>query len=301
MANEFRIKHGLIVTGSSYFSESMFAPNLPEETTPNYYITWRQSDGRFEVSEVSPTTVATTAGCWDYIGNGDPGTGEWSTDPTNTIGNTTNTIMIHVTDNGGNNQNTLLSSLGNGTLITLYVGAGLVTTFEIVGIPTAIYGGSPTAIIRYDFEVSYVSGDQYSITGTPEMCLEISAATPTNNSCLTFEADNDFDVSGTAGDSTFLIDNGSSVFASNTISNDIVALILNNTDTNGTATKNFFQQLSPGSFFTVNYKNNKYDLIFQNLGAGFGGQQVFVQPYSQQSSFTIPLGSTYEVCISPGL
>ena len=301
MANEFRIKHGLIVTGSSYFSESMFAPNLPEETAPNYYITWRQSDGRFEVSEVSPTTVATTVGCWDYIGNGDPGTGEWSTDPINTIGGSTNTIMINVTDNGGNNQNTLLSSIGNGSLITLYVGAGLVTTFEIVGTPQVIYGGSPIAIFRYDFVVSYVSGDQYSITGTPEMCLEVSATSPSNQNCLNFTADNNFNIDSVAGDSAFLIDNGSSVFASNTISNDIVALLLNSTDNNGKPTKNFFQQLTPGAFFTVNYKNNKYDLEFVSLGSGFGGSQVSVLPYSSQPSFTIPLGNSYDICISPGL
>ena len=292
MANEFRIKHGLIVTGSSYFSESMFAPNLPEETAPDYYITWRSSDGRFEVTEVSPTTVATTIACWDYNTGGDPAAGEWATDPLATVGSSTNSLIINVVDNNGSNQNNLLSGIGVGSLLTLYVGAGLVTTFEVTSIQP-IYGGS--GIAQYIFEVTYVSGDQYSVVGTPEMCLEIAAAAPTNNNCLNFTIENTFDVS-TPGDGTFFTNSGN---VTTTADVNVAALILNNVDNNGVNVKNWFSSLQKGDAFSVNQKNNVMSVYFDSLGATGTSIQINVIQYSTTIPFTIPLGSTFDVCITP--
>ena len=107
MANEFKVRNGLIVTGSEYVSESIFAPNLPEETNPAYYITWKQADGEFQISQLTPGNTANTIGCWDSTNSGDPASGQWRTD-TGTVGNTVTELLINVEDNGGNNQNNTL-------------------------------------------------------------------------------------------------------------------------------------------------------------------------------------------------
>ena len=294
MANEFRIKHGLIVTGSSYFSESMFAPNLPEETAPNYYITWRQSDGRFEVTEVSPTTVATTAGCWDFAE--DPGAGKWYSD-NEAIGNTTSTITINITDNSTNNQSTLLSSIGKGSIITLYIGS-YVTSFEVTGI-TVINAGSPAQPFRYDFAVNYVSGDQYSITGNPEMCLEVAASAPSNQNCLNFTMDGGFQV-GT-GEASFLLDTGTTQSVGTTINSDIASLILNNTANSSKNTLTFFQGINPGSFISIS--QGTYIAHFKYLGLGKSTTFVTVNVdfTPGQSGTTFTVGKTIDICISPGI
>jgi len=294
MANEFRIKHGLIVTGSSYFSESMFAPNLPEETSPNYYITWRSTDGRFEVTEVSPTTVATTAGCWDY--QNDPAAGEWSTGPSETVGNTTTTITIHITDNAANNQSTLLSSIGKGSLITLYVGS-YITTFEITGINVINTAGG--ALYRYEFNVTYISGNQYSITGAPEMCLEIAASAPTNQNCNNYTMDGGFNVS--TGEASFLLDTGTTQSVGTTINSDLSALILNKTANSNKNTLNFFQGLSKGDFISIS--QGTYIAHLQYLG--FGSSTTFVtinvEFTAGQSGTTFTAGTTIDICPSPGI
>ncbi len=185
MANEFRIQHGLIVTGSSYFSESMFAPNLPEETSPQYYITWRQSDGRFEVSLPTAGTQD-TLGCWDYT-SGDITTGKWKTD-NGGLGNTTTEIYIHKTDNASVDQSAFFKALGSGSIIIIYVG-GNSTTFSVLGV--SLNGNV------YTISVSYVSGNEFSITGTPEMCLgvgaSLSANTGTSINCLSYGMENNPD------------------------------------------------------------------------------------------------------------
>jgi len=110
MANEFKVRNGLIVTGSEYVSESIFAPNLPPETTPAYYVTWRQSDGRFEVSQLTPGNTANTIGCWDSITSGDPAGAEMclgiaAAAPTNqncvTYKGVTSKALIDSTTGGG--------------------------------------------------------------------------------------------------------------------------------------------------------------------------------------------------------
>ena len=137
MANEFKVRNGLIVTGSEYVSESIFAPNLPEETNPAYYITWKQADGEFQISQLSPSNTANTIGCWDSTG-GDPASGHWRTD-NGSVGNTTGQVVINVTYKGSNNQNNTLASLAIGSVITLYVGS-FKTSFEITGIKIVYKG-----------------------------------------------------------------------------------------------------------------------------------------------------------------
>jgi len=295
MANEFRIKHGLIVTGSSYFSESMFAPNLPEETSPNYYITWRSTDGRFEVTEVSPTTIATTAGCWDY--QNDPAAGEWATSPSETVGNTTTTITINVTDNAANNQSTLLSSIGKGSLITLYEGSSNITTFEITGINVINTAGG--ALYGYEFNVTYISGNQYSIIGALEMCLEIAASAPTNQNCNNYTMDGGFNVS--TGEASFLLDTGTTQTVGTTINSDLSALILNKTANSNKNTLNFFQGLSKGDFISIS--QGTYTAHLQYLG--FGSSTTFVtinvEFTAGQSGTTFTAGTTIDICPSPGI
>jgi hypothetical protein len=79
MASEFKVRNGLIITGSMNVSESIYAPNLAPETNPAYYITWRQSDGRFEVSPAGAAGNVNAIGCWDYAGYATPpSTGEFT-------------------------------------------------------------------------------------------------------------------------------------------------------------------------------------------------------------------------------
>ena len=80
MANEFKVRNGLIVTGSLNVSESIYAENLTTESNPAYYVTWRQSDGRFEVSPAGAAGNINAIGCWDYAGYSitSPSTGEFS-------------------------------------------------------------------------------------------------------------------------------------------------------------------------------------------------------------------------------
>ena len=293
MANEFRIKHGLIVTGSSYFSESMFAPNLPDETAPSYYITWRDTDGRFEVTEVSPTTLATTAGCWDY--QSDPGVGEWAATPDSTIGNTTTILTIHRTDNTSNDQNALLASIGKGSLLTLYI-SGNVTTFEVTGINIIMLSN---AIYRYEFNVTYTSGNQYSLVGSPEMCLGVAAAAPANQNCINYTMDNSFNV-GT-GEASFIIDNGSTQSIGTTINDDISTLVLNGTANSNQNTIAFFQGLTPGSFISISQGTYIAHLTFLQSGTSGNNVTVNVELTPGQTGTTFTAGTTINICPSPGI
>ena len=289
MANEFKVRNGLIVTGSEYVSESIFAPNLPEETNPAYYITWKQADGEFQISQLSPVNSANTIGCWDDAGGGDPTSGEWRTD-NGAVGNTTSQLLINVEDNGGNNQNNTLASLAIGSVVTLYVG-NLKTSFEITGIKiTYLTPGTP---LYYVFEISYLSGNQYSITGTPEMCLGIAAATPTNQNCVTYKAVANFNsIASTTGGGMFVANTGYTL----TVDSNVYYFQLNNSDLNGVSTPNFFNGVTPGQSITLASGTNTATFIFQYSSNSNAGTQVVGVKMTSNSNFTLTANQSFTIC-----
>ncbi len=296
MANEFRIKHGLIVTGSSYFSESMFAPNLPEETSPQYYITWRDSDGRFEVS-VPTAGNQDTIGCWDYA-TGDPTTGEWATDD-NTVSSTTDQIFIHKTDKSSVDQSTLLNSLGPGSVIILNV-SNFSTTFTVKGV------SFNTTLNTYILDVSYLSGNEYSVTGTPEMCLGIGASNSSNTgtsiNCLEYQMSN----SATAPGSTSGLGVFDRVVSSThwqtplgTVNGNVEGLLLNKIDLNGAQgfsfLNNFYGEIEIGyGQYATKFKCNPPGPYNSSNSVIF----VPVIYVTGDTGYTITTGDSFTICKS---
>jgi len=294
MANEFRIKHGLIITGSSYFSESMFAPNLPEETSPQYYITWRQSDGRFEVSLPTAGTQD-TLGCWDYT-TGDVTTGKWKTN-NGSVGSSTTEIYIHETDNNSVNQSAFLKSLGPGSVIILYSG-GLSTIFTINGV------SSNNSV--FTLSVTYTSGNEYSITGTPEMCLGVGASitrnTGTSINCLEYGMELNPD--------NVFISSGYGVFdrvvggvhwqsPQGTVDSNVEGLFLNPQDLNGAQAAAFFNNF----YGEIEIGYQQYATKFKCNPPGpynFQNPVIFVPVtfISGDSNYTIATGDSFTICKS---
>lgn len=294
MANEFKVRNGLIVTGSEYVSESIFAPNLPSEANPAYYVTWRQSDGRFEVSTISPGASSNTIGCWDWRSSGDPTSGEFTTD-NGAIGSTTTAIYIHPIDNNGNDQTNTLNSLAIGSVITLYVGS-FATTFEITGVSSIYTGG----VFQYFvFTVNYISGDEYTPIGTPEMCLGIAAAASQPDNCIELQITSTLsNVFSTTGQSVFLrtVAGVSYTTPFGSIDQNFDAFQMNDEDLNGNITKNFFNGLSIGSIITLRYLNNSTTFSINNVGASSNNTLVYATYLTGDFNYTIPTNGTYTIC-----
>ena len=289
MANEFKVRNGLIVTGSEYVSESIFAPNLPEETNPAYYITWKQADGEFQISQLSPVNSANTIGCWDSTSTGDPASGKWRTD-TGTVGNTVTELLINVEDNGGNNQNNTLASLAIGSVVTLYVGS-FKTSFEITGIKIVYL--SPSVPQYYIFDVTYLSGDQYTYINPAEMCLGIAAAAPTNQNCVTYKAVTAFSsIASTTGGGMFINNTGYTL----TVDLDVYYFQLNNSDLNGISTSNFFNGVTPGQSITLTSGTNTATFIFQYSSVSNSGTQVVGVKMTSNSNFTLTANQSFTIC-----
>jgi hypothetical protein len=294
MANEFRIKHGLIITGSSYFSESMFAPNLPEETSPQYYITWRQSDGRFEVS-TGTNSVQDTLACWDYA-SGDVQSGEWKTD-NGSVGNSTTEIYIHKTDNNSVDQSNFFKALGPGSVIILYVGSNS-TTFTING--TTQNGNV------FTLNVTYTSGNEYSITGTPEMCLgvgaSISSNTGTSINCLEYgmelNPDNVF-ISPGYGVFDRVIGGVHWQSPQGTVDGNVEGLFLSPQDLNSANAASFFNNY----YGEIEIGYEQYATKFKCNPPGpynFQNPIIFVPVIyvSGDSNYTIATGDSFTICKS---
>ena len=295
MANEFKVRNGLIVTGSEYVSESIFAPNLPEETNPAYYVTWRQSDGRLEVSTVSPGGGSNTVGCWDWTTNNDPASGEFTTD-NDGIGNSTSVLYINPTDNGGNDQTATLQSLAVGSVITLYVGNNA-TTFEITGI-SAVYS---VGVFQYfAFNVNYISGNEYTPVGTPEMCLGIAAAAAQPSNCIELQMTSDLnDVWSIAGKSVFERTVGGISYTTpfGSLDQYFDAFQMNAYDLKGNNTATFFKGLSIGSIITLNYSTYTTSFSISNVGSSYNvNTLVYATWVSGDFNYTIPANATYTIC-----
>jgi len=294
MANEFKVRNGLIVTGSEYVSESIYAPNLPTETNPAYFITWRQSDGRLEVSTVSPGGGSNTIGCWDWTTNNDPASGEFTTD-NDAIGSSTSVLYINPIDNNGNDQTATLKNLAVGSIITLYVG-NFATTFEITGI-SAVYS---VGVFQYfAFNVNYISGNEYTPTGTPEMCLGIAAAASQPDNCIELQMASTLnDVWATAGKSVFLrtVAGVSYTTPFGSLDQYFDAFQMNDEDLNGNKTAAFFGGLSIGSIITLNYSTYATSFSISNVGSSVNNTLVYATYVAGDFNYTIPANATYTIC-----
>ena len=294
MANEFKVRNGLIVTGSEYVSESIFAPNLPSEANPAYYVTWRQSDGRFEVSTISPGASSNTIGCWDWRDASEPTTGEFTTDD-GAIGSSTTEIRIHYIDNNGTDQTNTLKSLAIGSIITLYVGS-FATTFEITGVGAQYSLG----VFQYfKFKVSYISGNEYTPTGTPEMCLGIAAAASQPDNCIELQMAGTLnDVWATAGKSVFLrtVSGISYTTPYGSVDQYFDAFQMNDEDLNANKTKVFFGGLSIGSIITLSYLNYSTAFSINNIGSSVNNTLVYASYLSGDFNYTIPTNGAYTIC-----
>jgi len=294
MANEFKVRNGLIVTGSEYVSESIYAPNLPTETNPAYFITWRQSDGRLEVSTVSPGGGSNTIGCWDWTTNNDPTSGEFTTD-NDAIGSSTSVLYINPIDNNGNDQTATLKNLAVGSIITLYVG-NFATTFEITGI-SAVYS---VGVFQYfAFNVNYISGNEYTPTGTPEMCLGIAAAASQPDNCIELQMASTLnDVWATAGKSVFLrtVAGVSYTTPFGSLDQYFDAFQMNDEDLNGNKTAAFFGGLSIGSIITLNYSTYATSFSISNVGSSVNNTLVYATYVAGDFNYTIPANATYTIC-----
>jgi len=288
MANEFKVRNGLIVTGSEYVSESIFAPNLPSEANPAYYITWKQADGEFQISQLTPGNTANTIGCWDSFNSGDPASGQWRTN-NGTVGNTVTELLINVEDKGGNNLNNSLASLAIGSVVTLYVGS-FKTSFEITGIKIFYNLGVP---YFYIFDVTYLSGDQYTYINPAEMCLGIAASVPTNQNCVTYKAVTAFSsIASTTGGGMFIANTGYTL----TVDLDVYYFQLNNSDLNGISTSNFFNGVTPGQSITLTSGTNTATFIFNYSSTSNSGTQVVGVKMTSNSNFTLSANQSFTIC-----
>jgi hypothetical protein len=170
MASEFKVRNGLIVTGSLNVSESMYAPNLVTNSTESLYVTWRQSDGRLEIS--SGSSQIATQGCWDYEATSTPSSGSFTVGTTGgnpqSIGSSTSLIKIHYTDNSNTSQYPLLNNIGVGSVLSLSF-SGNIIKFTVVGFSYVNADG------YWQFNVRWLSGGVEATPGTI-MCLAIGAA-----------------------------------------------------------------------------------------------------------------------------
>jgi hypothetical protein len=136
MASEFKVRNGLIVTGSLNVSESIYAENLTTESNPAYYVTWRQSDGRFEVSPAGAAGNINAIGCWDYAGYGLTSlpTGEFSLrgNGSSILDSSPSFLFFNKFDNNGVDQSVYFNNIGVGSIFTLTTG-GISTKYTVTG------------------------------------------------------------------------------------------------------------------------------------------------------------------------
>ena len=184
MASEFKVRNGLIVTGSLNVSESIYAENLTTESNPAYYVTWRQSDGRFEVSPAGAAGNINAIGCWDYAGYlTTPATGEFTLRSTGTriLNSNVITLQFHKTDNTSVDQSVYFNNIGVGSIFTLTTG-GISTKYIVTGFN--ISGNI------YTFQVTYLSGGpSATLSIGTEVCLTLTTDSCTATCCDSLTVD----------------------------------------------------------------------------------------------------------------
>jgi hypothetical protein len=223
MANEFKIRNGLIVTGSMNVSESIYAPNLAPETNPAYYITWRQSDGRFEVSPAGASGNVNAIGCWDYAGySTTPTTGEFTIrgNGTSILDSNTTYFQFNKLDNTSVDQSVYFNNIGIGSILTITTG-GVTIKYTVTGFNLS---GN-----LYSFSVKHLSGGpSTTLSVGAEACLTLTAVTAgssittgtsgtsgggggtlSSTNCITYAIDNNFsDVNGSSQTAIFNVSPG---------------------------------------------------------------------------------------------
>ncbi len=294
MANEFRIKHGLIVTGSSYFSESMFDPNLPEETSPQYYITWQQSDGRFEISQPASSTQS-SIGCWDYITSGDVQAGEWRSFPDTSLGSGTTQLAFHTTDSNSVDQSTFFASLGSGSIIILYINNSTIN-FLVSGVSIS---GNDVSI-----SVTYQSGTQSTMTAGTEACLApgaiVTGNTGASPNCLIYDMGSAAsNVSSTAGKGVFdRVVSGTHYSTPLGTMTDVQNLLLNPIDLNGSKGLSFLNNYS--GVLEIGYKQfaTKFKLLHTSYNPNNSVVFAPITYISGDLNYTIDTGESFTICKS---
>jgi hypothetical protein len=293
--NEFKVKNGLIVTGSTYVSESIFAPNLPQENSPNYFVTWVSSSGKFEVSAIGPGSSANVLACYDYVAESSiMASGKWTTNDGD-VGNTTTLLYLSQTDNNGNDLYNTLNSFGIGSVINLYVD-NFSTTFEITG---KLYTTSITN--QFIFNVRYLSGNQYTPIGDPEMCLSLAAAVAPLTQCLNLQMSTTFSTTiSTTGGSVFLTTSGNTINYTGSVLDTTTGIMVNPTDINGLSTSNFFQSLNIGDKIQITSTTNQTQFEITYLTPNFvlnpSSILVNLKYVSGNFGYTIPTGNRYTLC-----
>jgi hypothetical protein len=294
--NEFKVKNGLIVTGSTYVSESIFAPRLPQENNPNYFVTWVNADGRFEVSAIGPGASANVLSCWTYVAEFNiMAAQKWTTND-GSVGSSTTQLYLSQTDNYNNNLFNTLNSFGIGSVVNLYVD-NFSTTFEITG---KLYTTSPTN--EFIFNVRYLSGNQYTPVGEPIMCLSLAAAVAPLSQCLALTMSTTYSgMVSNSGGSVFLTDNGNSISYGASVSNTTTnGIMVNPSDLNGVNTINFFQGLNVGDQIKLTWTTNQtifeITYISPNIISNPANQLVNFKYVSGNFGYTISNGNRYSLC-----
>ena len=326
MASEFKVRNGLIVTGSLNVSESIYAENLTTESNPAYYVTWRQSDGRFEVSPAGAAGNINAIGCWDYAGYlTTPATGEFTlrSNGTSILNSNVITLQFHKTDNTSVDQSVYFNNIGVGSIFTLTTG-GISTKYTVTGFN--ISGNI------YTFQVTYLSGGpSATLSIGTEVCLTLTAVTgggnnPTGTSgtsgggsgtlsstnCITYRMDDNF--SDVNANSQTAIFNRSPGWATpfGTVNSSVVGMYVSQAPLTGNQMSTVFWGITNAALvgspklFELSYLNFKTTFLINittgtspgggNLGTNGSTMYLNMQFVSGDNGYTILTGDSFTLC-----
>ena len=327
MASEFKVRNGLIVTGSLNVSESIYAENLTTEANPAYYVTWRQSDGRFEVSPAGAAGNINAIGCWDYAGYGGsplPSTGEFSLRGNGTSILDSNVVVLQFNkfDNNGVDQSVYFNNIGVGSVLTLTTGGistkYTVTGFNLVGnvywfFVTYLSGG-PSATLSLGTEacltLTVVTGGGNNPTGTSGTSGG-GAGTLSSTNCITYRMDDNF--SDVNANSQTAIFNRSPGWATpfGTVNSSVVGMYASQSPLVGSQSTVFWgitnaALVGSPKLFELSYLNLKTTFLINimtgtspgggNLGTNGSTIYLNMQFVSGDTGYTILTGDSFTLC-----
>jgi len=327
MANEFKVRNGLIITGSMNVSESIYAPNLAPETNPAYYITWRQSDGRFEVSPAGAAGNVNAIGCWDYAGySTPPTTGEFTLrgNGNSILDSNTTYLQFNKLDNTSVDQSVYFNSIGVGSILTVTTG-GVTIKYTVSGFNLS---GN-----NYSFVVKHLSGGpSATLSVGTEACLTLTAVTSGGNNstgtsgtsgggagtlsstnCITYAMDDNF--SDVNSNSKTAIFNNPPGWATpfGTINTTTAGMYASQTPlAGGSGGATVFFGITNGAtvgnpkLFELSYLNLKTQFLINialgtspggsNLGTTASTIYLNMQYISGDNGYTIPTGDSFTLC-----
>ena len=328
MASEFKVRNGLIVTGSLNVSESIYAENLTTESNPAYYVTWRQSDGRFEVSPAGAAGNINAIGCWDYAGyaTGATTSGDFSLRGNGTSILDSNVVVLQFNkfDNNGVDQSVYFNNIGVGSVLTLTTG-GVTIKYTVTGFNLNVN--------TYWFSVTYLSGGpSAALSIGTEVCLTLTAVTgggnnPTGTSgtsgggggtlsstnCITYRMDDNF--SDVNANSQTAIFNRSPGWATpfGTVNSSVVGMYASQSPlAGGSGGATVFFGITNGAtagnpkLFELSYLNLKTTFLISialgtspgggNLGTNGSTIYLNMQFVSGDTGYTILTGDSFTLC-----